>query len=151
MNGTIPAPKATDAQRLDGKPANAYRKTSDVIDIPHGGTGTTTLTGIRQLLGRYTDPSQVGVTDNNIVSIYNAMDNGSMMTIDGRGLVTNESNKLPANGYGMVIIFRHNVGRIAIFFILTSGSPVGCDAVIYTPEISGGKIVRWHKLTTTPV
>ncbi len=151
MNGKMPPPNAIDTQRLNGKPADAYRKASDVIDIPHGGTGATTLTGIRQLLGLYTDPSQIGVTDNNIVSIYNAMSNGSMMTIDGRGLVTNASNKLPANGYGMVIIIRHNVGRIAIFFILTSGSPVGCDAVIYTPEISGGKIDKWHKVTTTPV
>lgn len=134
MKGTIPAPKA-----------------SDVIDIAHGGTGETTLTGLRQLLGLYTDPSQIGVTDNNIVSIYNAMSNGSMMTIDGRDLVKNSSNKLPDSGFGFVAIIKHNISRIAIFFVLSAGTPVGCDAVIYTPEISGAQIVRWHKISTTPV
>ena len=150
MNGTMPPLKAIDAQRLDGKTADAYRKASDVIDIAHGGTGCTRVADIQNVLGIYTTAAQLGVTSNKIFDVWSQLPNPGIFIGDASGFFAVASNKLPTQ-YATLVLMRHHATRMAALLFESGGASAPKLVVsgrVYTIAIDQGVITGWIPLNS---
>lgn len=148
MKGTIPAPKAIDAQKLGGKTASAYEPAIDVLPLSKGGTGCTSVIQIQRALGIFTSPKELGVTSKRILDVWAQLPNPGIYIGDASDFYADASNKLPLQ-YATLLLFRRHATRMAALLFASGGA--GADKLtvngkVYTVVTVDNAITDWIPL-----